>query len=95
MSNGKRISWIEYSTKYTRSFKKLPDTIKHEAREKEKLFRQNPFDSRLETHKLHGEFADYWAYSVDRKNRVIFRFIDSSGVLFFDIGPHPIYGKGE
>ena len=91
----KRISSIEYNTKYLRSFKKLPIPIQQKTREKEYLFYANPFDPRLETHKLRGKFNGYWAYSVNHKYRVIFRFISNVKVLFFDIGLHPIYGQSE
>ncbi len=93
--SGGRIKRIEYSTKYLRSFKKLPGRLKHKALEKERLFRSNPFDARLGSHKLSGKFQGYWSYSVDYKSRVIFRFINGNSVLFFDVGPHPIYRSGE
>ena len=90
--NGRRIEYIEHSTKYLRSFRKLPQHIQQRAREKERIFRQDPFDTRMKTHKLHGKFADYWACSVDYTYRVVFRFLDGHAALFFDIGPHHIYG---
>ena len=95
MNGGKKARGIEYGTKYLRSFKKLHALAKRKAHEKEAIFRTSPFDKRLDTHKLHGKFQDYWSYSVDNKNRVIFRFLDDGGILSFDIGLHPIYGKGE
>ena len=88
----RKIEWIEYASKYRRSFEKPPHGIQKKAREKEGIFITDAFDQRLRTHKLHGPFQNYWAYSVDGKYRVIFRFIDASDVLFFDIGPHSIYG---
>lgn len=93
--NGEKIKRIEFSTRYVRSLKKLSEEVKREAREKEIIFRQNPLDSRLKTHKLSGKFKGYWSYSVNYKNRVIFRFINDREVLFFNIGLHPIYGGNE
>lgn len=95
MSKEENAKIIEYGTKYLRSLKKLNTGIRQRAKEKENVFRADPFDKRLDTHKLHGKFQGYWSYSVDHKNRVIFRFLSNGDVLFFDIGPHPIYGKGE
>ena len=69
--------------------------FQQKAREKERIFRQDPFDAKLKTHKLHGKFADYWVYSVDYTYRVIFRFLNGREALFFDIGPHHIYGIEE
>ncbi|MEK7541947.1 MAG: type II toxin-antitoxin system mRNA interferase toxin, RelE/StbE family [Patescibacteria group bacterium] len=91
----RKIEWIEYTSRYTRSFKKLPRGIQKKTREREAMFTANAFDPRIKTHKLHGMFQDYWAYSVDNKYRVIFRFISGSEALFFDIGLHPIYGGSE
>ena len=91
----RRIEWIEYTSKYTRSFRKLSRLIQEKAREKEAIFAADAFDPRLKTHKLHGIFQGYFGYSVDNKYRVIFRFINASEVIFFDIGLHPIYGGSE
>ena len=90
MNDGRRIR-VEYSTRYIRSFRKLPHGVQEKARRREEIFSTDPFDVRLETHKLHGKFQNYWAYSVDRKCRVIFRFIGKSGALFLDVGTHSIY----
>ena len=51
----------------------------------------NAFDPRLRTHKLRGALAGYWAYSVNYQYRVLFRFLASDAVLYYDIGTHDIY----
>lgn len=88
---GGKIKWVEYTTKYLRSWRKLSSDIQQKARVKEAVFRVDPFDARLQAHKLHGALQDYWGYSVDQKYRVVFRFIDGTRALFFDIGDHSIY----
>lgn len=45
---------IVYSSKFIREYKKLPSLVKDQAEQKEKLFREDPFDPRLRTHKLKG-----------------------------------------
>ena len=45
---------IRYSSKFKRQYKKLSKEVKVHAEKREVLFRKNPFDSRLKTHKLHG-----------------------------------------
>jgi mRNA-degrading endonuclease YafQ of YafQ-DinJ toxin-antitoxin module len=45
---------IYYSSKFAKLYKKLPQKIKMDAEQKEKIFRRNPFDAQLNTHKLHG-----------------------------------------
>lgn len=91
MQNGRRITKIEYTTKYLASFRKLPSDIQKRTRQKELLFCDNPFHPQIETHKLHGIFQDYWSYSVDRRHRVVFRFLGSGGALFLDVGSHDVY----
>jgi len=73
-------------------FKKLPKEIQAKAALKEDLFRTNPFDPRLRTHKLHAALAEYWGFWIDNRNRIIFRFVSPEEVYFYKIGDHSIYG---
>ncbi|MDP3763213.1 MAG: type II toxin-antitoxin system mRNA interferase toxin, RelE/StbE family [bacterium] len=82
---------IEYSPKFFRQFKKLPREAKEQAVICEKLFRKNPFDSRLKTHKLHGTMREYWAFSISYSYRIGFTFIDRDLVRFHSVGTHNIY----
>lgn len=65
--------------------------MKEKAKEKEQIFRANPFDSRLDTHKLHGKYKDYWAFTVVNQYRTMFAFVDSDKADFINIGTHDIY----
>jgi addiction module RelE/StbE family toxin len=51
-------------------------------------FSQNPFDTKLRTHKLTGKLKGLWSFSVSYDCRVIFRFINDTEVLLIDIGSH-------
>ena len=82
---------ILYLTKFARKYKKLPSEIKDTAEKKEKIFRKNPFDTHLQTHKLQGELSDFWAFSVNYQYRIIFDFADKNTVRFYSIGKHDIY----
>jgi len=82
---------IEYSPKFERLYKKLPNDIKILAAEQEKIFRKNPFDPKLKTHKLSGPLRNYWAFWIDYKYRLIFSFLNSKTVRFHIIGDHRIY----
>ena len=44
---------IEYSKKFAIQFKKLPKEVQESALKLENLFRINPLDPILKTHKLH------------------------------------------
>lgn len=82
---------IYYSSKFEREYKKISKKIKRLAQEKELIFRNNPFASTLNTHKLSGRLQEYWAFSVDNKYRIIFEFVEKDIVWFHSIGDHSIY----
>ncbi|PIS34531.1 MAG: type II toxin-antitoxin system mRNA interferase toxin, RelE/StbE family [Parcubacteria group bacterium CG08_land_8_20_14_0_20_43_9] len=86
---------IFYSSKFAREYRKLPLSAKKTAEKKEKIFRENPFDSKLKTHKLKGGLRDFWSFSIDRKYRIIFEFATEEKVWFHSVGAHDIYGLWE
>jgi addiction module RelE/StbE family toxin len=86
-----KIRQIHFSPHFFRSFNKLPKSIQELSKKKDEVFRRNPFDARLRTHKLKGELAGVWAYSINYEYRVLFRFIEPDQVLYYDIGTHGIY----
>ncbi len=83
---------IIYSSKFAREYKKLPNNIKNIAEEQETLFRNDPFDPKLKTHKLKGRLNGFLSFSIDHKYRIIFEFgKDKNRVYFHSIGDHDIY----
>jgi mRNA-degrading endonuclease YafQ of YafQ-DinJ toxin-antitoxin module len=82
---------IIYTSKFFRAYKKLPKEIKQKAQDKETLFRKNPFDSKLKTHKLEGDLGDFWSFSIDSKHRIIFEIGKKDKYYFHMIGNHDIY----
>lgn len=83
---------IEYSPKFARMYARLPQSTKSAAEEREKIFRQDPFDPQLKTHKLAGKMRGYWAFSIDYRYRIVFSFEGGGLVRFHAIGTHDIYG---
>lgn len=82
---------IRYRNRFLKEYKKLSQIIKNVAEKKETIFRKNPFDSRLKTHKLSGPLEGFLAFSISSKYRVIFAFVDKDTVEFYSIGNHDIY----
>ena len=82
---------IIYSSKFAREYKKLPNEIKNQAEIREKIFRQNPFNPRLKTHKLSGKLKNFWSFSIGYKYRIIFEFTNQNTVYFHSVGNHNIY----
>jgi len=85
------LSVIHVTPDFEKTFARLPKQIRKLASRKDRWFRSDAFDARLRTHKLKGELADYWAYSVNREYRVLFRFLGPHEVIYYDIGTHEIY----
>lgn len=73
-----------------RAYKKVSSELKDKLEKKEKIIKKDIFDKTLKTHKLHGDFEGFYALSIDYRNRIIFE-IESTTVVFYDIGDHDIY----
>jgi len=84
---------IVYSKKFISEYKKLPQQIKSLAERKEKIFKKDPFDTSLKTHKLAGKLRGNMSFSVNYKYRVIFVMEGKSEAWFLSIGTHDIYRR--
>jgi len=83
---------IFYSSKFRKALKRIPEFVRQAFLAKESLFLENPFHPRLETHKLHGKYREFWAFTVIGQYRVMFKFMDNGrDVGFINIGTHEIY----
>ena len=83
---------IRTSSRFRKAFKKLPKRVRDKTKEREKIFRTDPFDRRLDTHKLHGKYKEYWAFTIVDQYRIMFTFAESNIIDFVDVGTHKIYG---
>ena len=82
---------ILYLPKFAREYKKLSSRIQDLAEKREQIFRKDPFDPRLKTHRLRGPLEGFWSFSIDYKNRIIFDFAHNKTIRFYSIGDHDIY----
>ena len=82
---------IYYSPRFEREYKKIPKLIKLEAEKAETLFRKDPFDQNLKTHKLHGKLKEFWSFGINNKHRIVFEFVSENIVWFHSIGDHSVY----
>ncbi|MBU1246695.1 type II toxin-antitoxin system mRNA interferase toxin, RelE/StbE family [Patescibacteria group bacterium] len=83
---------IIYTSQFERKYKKLSEDLKILAEEREKIFRKNPFNKKLDTHKLHGKLKNFWSFSVAHNFRIIFEISKNKKVFYFhSIGNHKIY----
>jgi len=82
---------IFYSRKFSNEYKRLPFKVKLLAEKKEEIFRRNPFEPQLKTHKLSGRLKDYYSFSIDYQYRIVFEFENNDTVWFHSVGTHEIY----
>jgi hypothetical protein len=89
---------VIYRFKTTPAFRKalakLSPGQKDSAKKSYALFKQNPFDPRLRTHKIHHLSALYkktiYAVRVEDDLRSIF-YLEGENIVSVDIGTHAIY----
>ena len=86
---------IVFDASFEKSFEKyknkLSDKKTSQLKKKLLIFKKDPFDKKLKTHKLKGNLKNYWSFSVSYSDRILFRFVDDETVFFIDIGNHNIY----
>lgn len=69
-------------------YRKLPKVTQKRAEKQERLFRQNPFHPSLHTEKLKPAQREVWSFRIDRRYRILFRFVNGKTALFLTVGPH-------
>ena len=69
----------------------MPRFVQQAFLKREGMFLLNAFHSSLETHKLHGKYKEFWAFTVIGQYRAMFGFIAADEVAFINIGTHAIY----
>ncbi|MFP4135341.1 MAG: type II toxin-antitoxin system YafQ family toxin [Cyanobacteriota bacterium] len=82
---------VSFSSSFKRAFKKrIKGNANLEAKFWQKLsqFTVDPFSPNLKTHKLSGKLKEFWSFSVDYDERVLFYFTEEEKVVFVDIGTH-------
>jgi hypothetical protein len=80
--------------RFWQSFYDLTSSQKESTRRAWKIFKADPFDPRLRTHKIHRLSAHYgrtiYAADVEGDLRAVF-YLDGDCVVTVDIGTHAVY----
>ncbi len=82
---------ITFYPSFTKAFKKKIKSNKSlysQFQEKLDIFKENPFDPRLKTHKLTGKLKDLYSFSISHDLRIIFFFFGNDKVVFVDVGTY-------
>ncbi len=73
-------------------FNALDEDLQDRVEEKIEQFLNKDNHRALEVHKLHGKFKGVYAFSIDRKNRIAFKYGSSKqDVILLAVGSHDIY----
>ncbi len=90
-----KIKKIVFDASFERKFKnykkKLSKKELNRLKERLIIFKNNPFNPKLKTHKLKGSLKEYWVFSISYSDRIILRFLNKEKVFFIDVGDHSIY----
>lgn len=83
---------VSFSDSFKKVFKKRIKSTENESEFWIRLewFINDPFDSRLKTHKLSGKLKDLWSFSLEYDLRVVFYFTKEKPkrAVLVDIGTH-------
>ncbi len=82
---------IYYTPGFINTYKKLPENLKEETREKIEMFKKNPRDPVLKAHKLKGKLKGYWSFWVNYKYRIVFEYDSKTTVALLEVGDHDVY----
>ena len=80
---------VSFSSTFKRSFKKrikVSSDLETRFWQKLEQFIVNPFDPSLKTHKLSGKLKEFWSFSIEYDQRVLFYFTQENKAVFVDIG---------
>jgi len=82
---------IEYAPSFLKQLKKCEKRLQEEATEKIKLFRDRANHKMLEVHKLKGKLAGKYGFSVNYRDRVVFKWLADNTAGLLAIGDHSVY----
>ncbi|MBU0458772.1 type II toxin-antitoxin system mRNA interferase toxin, RelE/StbE family [Patescibacteria group bacterium] len=85
---------VRYRPNFLRQYKKLPDDLKSEIKEKIELFKEDSNNSMLRMHKLHGKIKGCLSFSVNYKYRIVFVWEEKNKIAaLVAVGDHDMYSQ--
>ena len=82
---------VVYTPIFVRQYKKLPEALQEEIKEKTSLFEEDPSHPFLKTHKLKGRLKGYSSFSVNYEYRIVFEWDDKETAALLRVGDHDVY----
>ena len=82
---------VVFIPKFLRLLKKLPPDLQEEVMERIGLFKDKKNHKLLKVHKLHGRLKEYYGFSIDFRNRIVFDYLSDTEVVLLAVGDHTVY----
>ncbi len=83
---------IAYTKKFIKMFSKLDPNLQDRVIEKIEEFKNEKNHKKLKVHKLKGPLKGLYSFSVDHKNRIVFKYGKSKKeVILLVVGNHDVY----
>ncbi|MBI5470375.1 hypothetical protein HY968_03620 [Candidatus Kaiserbacteria bacterium] len=82
---------VGFTPEFFRNLKRLSPKLQESAFKRIELFRNRNNHQRLKVHKLKGKYIGFFAFSIDRKNRIMFEWISDQEARLHTVGDHSIY----
>ncbi len=79
---------IYFHKNFDKQYKLLSARQKLKARERLRLFLDNPYDQLLNNHPLKGKYLDYRSINISGDLRAIYKLINNGECVFVAIGMH-------
>lgn len=79
---------IKVTKHFEKRFKKLPPGIKQSFKTRVSVFILDPFNIKLNNHKLHGSLNKYRSININGDYRLIFEEVERDTILLIDVNTH-------
>lgn len=80
-----------YTPSLIRDFEKLDKDLQLEVEECVSIFRENPRNPSLRTHKLKDPLKKYCSFSVNYRYRIVFEWDSHKSAALLAVGDHSVY----
>jgi mRNA-degrading endonuclease RelE of RelBE toxin-antitoxin system len=82
---------VIYTKKFIKQYSKLPKTLQQAIKETIVEFTDSGNHKKLKVHKLKGKLKNYYSFSIDYANRIVFEWDDKNTAALLEVGNHDIY----
>ncbi|KKU68697.1 MAG: Addiction module toxin, RelE/StbE family [Parcubacteria group bacterium GW2011_GWA2_47_16] len=82
---------VRYKPSFIHAVKNLEKELYAEVLEKIELFKDTENHQALKVHKLHGALSGRFSFSVNYRDRIVFRYESKNVVELLTIGDHDVY----